>query len=450
MSKLLYRDLNKEPYKVVNSKGSYLYLENGHKVLDAAGGAAVTSVGHSNKEVIDCIVEQLQTIQFAHTSLFTTDPAENLASIILLNPKYEKAGISKVTFYNSGSEANETALKLTRQAMYERGEPQRTKVISRNMSYHGNTFGAMSLSGHKIRNQKFQDMFDDSVFHKVDPPFYLHYRQGSETEPEFVQRLLKQLEDKFIELGPDTVMAFFAETMIGGTVGCVVPPVGYLEGCREICDRYGAYLIYDEIMCGSGRLGSFFAWEEVAEDWTKVVPDILTFGKGIGSGYLPLSGVAVRQNVADDINKGSGLMMSRHTYQSHPISCAAGYAVQKYIKDNNLYDNIHKLGPELGKALKTLLTDSRVFDVRGQGFFWCVELMKDSAKAEPFAPKINFSEQFAAKCFDLGLTIIPCHGCVDGFNGDHVLVCPSYDIDSDTVQEIAKIMAQALQELDIY
>lgn len=450
MSKVLYRDLNSNPHTVISSKGSYLYLQNGHKILDAAGGAAVTSVGHSNKYVVDSIIEQLETIQFVHSSLFTTNSAENLANIILLDPKYEALGLAKVTFYNSGSEANETALKLTRQAMYERGEPERTKVISRNMSYHGNTFGAMSVSGHKIRNQKFKDMFDENTFHKVDPPFYLHYSKDSETEEQFLDRLLKQLDDKFLELGPQNVMAFFAETMIGGTVGCVVPPKGYLEGCRAICDKYGAYLIYDEIMCGSGRLGSFFAWEEISEDCTKVVPDILTFGKGIGSGYLPLSGIVVKQNVLDDLNKGSGVNMSRHTYQSHPVCCAAGYAVQKYIRDHNLYENIRKLGPKLGKALELLKSDSRVFDVRGHGFFWCVELMKDKSKAIPFAPEINFSDLFAAKCFDLGLTIIPCHGTVDGFRGDHVLICPSFDIDSDIVQEISRIMAQALKELDVY
>lgn len=447
MTKVLHRDINKPPLLTTQSKGSYIYAANGTKILDAAGGAAVTSVGHSNPQVIHDICALLQNMQYAHSSVFTSNLAEQLAELILDNPEYDKLGLAKVAFINSGSEANESALKLVRQACVEKGEPQRTKVISRNMSYHGNTFGAMQLSGHKIRNKKFCDLFDERVFHKVNPPFYLHFKQEGESETDFVDRLINELDQKFQDLGPDTVMAFMAETIIGGTAGCVVPPKGYFEGVKQVCDKYGAYLVYDEVMCGSGRLGSFFAWESLTdtENWCKVVPDILTFGKAIGSGYLPLSGLVVNQNILDDLNKGSGTFLSRHTYQCHPISCAAGLSVQKYIKQNKLYDNINTLGPVLGNLLTSELKEIPIVsDVRGKGFFWCVEFLKDPEKNIAFDPNLSFSDLLHDVCLELGLAFLPCHGAVDGINGDQILICPSYDVDITIVKEIVSVLKQGI------
>lgn len=449
MSKILHRDLKKDPLLVSKGEGSYFYLPDSTKILDAAGGAAVTSVGHSNKEVTDKICDLIQNIQFVHSSLFTTDSAEKLASTILDDPKYQSLGFSKVAFYNSGSEANETALKLARQAFYEKGELQRTKVISRDLSYHGNTFGAMSLSGHKIRNKKFIDMQDPKTFLKVCPPFYRNFHILGETEEQFCDRLIKGLDDKFQEAGPENVICFFAETMIGGTLGCVMPPKNYFERAKEICEKYGALLIYDEIMCGSGRLGSFFAWEQLTDEdnWDKVSPHISTFGKAIGSGYMPLSGVVVHKKVVDILKEGSGLSLSRHTYQSHPVACAAGLAVQEYIRSNNLLANIRNLGPKLGDLLKQeLLGLEVVADVRGHGFFWCVEFLKSKEPMEAFDPSVEFSEIVGDTCLANGLTVIPCHGCVDGFLGDHILISPSFDITEEIVTEIVTILKKSVLE----
>lgn len=450
MSKVLYRDLNKAPLRAVGSSGLYIEVEGGKKILDAIGGAAVTAIGHSNQEVVDEICEAFKNVQFAHSSLFTTDYAEELASIILDKPYYEEIGLGKVAFFNSGSEANETAFKVSRQACFEKGEPQRTKIISRNMSYHGNTFGAMQLSGHKIRNKKFVDIFDEETFHKVSPPFYRYHKQGDETEEEFCQRLLDELDAKFQEIGPDTVMAFVAETMIGGTVGCVLPPKGYFEGVKKICHKYGAYVIYDEVMCGSGRLGSFFAWEQLTDKdhYQDVVPDILTFGKAIGSGYLPLAGVVVHENLLNDLKKGSAAFMSRQTFQSHPMACAAGLAVQKYIKKNNLYDNINKLGPKFGELLKSEFSEiPEVCDVRGKGFFWSVEFMKDPSTTTAFDPAYSFTDKLAEKCMENGLAIMACHGCIDGENGDQIVLAPSFESTQETLAEIVSRLKKSVIEL---
>lgn len=449
MSKVLHRSLKKDPLLVSKGEGSYFYLPDSTKILDAAGGAAVTSVGHSNKEVTEKICDLIQNIQFVHSSIFTTEAAEKLAATILDNPKYGELGLSKVAFYNSGSEANETALKLARQVFYEKGELQRTKVISRDLSYHGNTFGAMSLSGHKIRNKKFIDMQDPSTFLKVCPPFYRNFHTEGETEEQFCDRLIKELDDKFQEAGPENVICFFAETMIGGTLGCVMPPKNYFQRAKEICEKYGAFLIYDEIMCGSGRLGSFFAWEQLTdkEYWHTVSPHISTFGKAIGSGYMPLSGVVVHEKLVDTLKEGSGAYLSRHTYQSHPVACAAGLAVQEYIKSNDLLANIRKLGPKLGDLLKKELSDIEVVaDIRGLGFFWCVEFLKKKDPREAFDPSVGFSEIVGETSLANGLTIIPCNGCVDGFLGDHILISPSFDINEEIVEEIVTILKKSILE----
>ncbi|CUM66294.1 uncharacterized protein PRCAT00003956001 [Priceomyces carsonii] len=450
-TKVLHRNLKTEPALAARSEGSYIYLKDGSKVLDAVGGAAVTAVGHSNQVVIDAVAEQLKSLQFAHTSIFTSDAGEKLAQIMLDNPKYEKIGLDKVCFYNSGSEANESACKLARQYAVEIGQPERVKIISRDRSYHGNTLGTMSMSGHKYRNKDYEDMFDKSTFHKVGTPFSFHYKGKNESEEQYCARLIKELDDKFQEIGPDSVLAFIAETMSGGSCGCVMPPKGYFEGVKEVCEKYGALLIMDEVMCGSGRLGSFFAWEQLTDEdnWSRVVPHISTFGKSIGSGILPLSGIVVQKNIVEGLENGSGSFMSRHTYQGHPMSCAAGYAVQKYIKDNNLYKNINEMANKLEKSLKDNIGDSNIAaDIRGKGMFWCIEFMKDKASGTPFDPELGFCDKLAAICMKNGLIVMPCHGTIDGINGDHILLAPNYNVDDKTIDDIVSKLKLSLCEAE--
>lgn len=450
VSKVFYRDQKNDPLVAEKAEGCYIYLEDGTKILDASGGAAVTSVGHSNQVVIDAIEEQLKKLQFAHTSRFTSEPAEKLAKIILDNPDYESTGLSKVVFYNSGSEANESAFKTTRQYFVEKGEPQRVNMISRDKSYHGNTFGAMSLSG-SLRHKDYEALFDHTKFHKVSTPYPFHYMHKDETEEEYSARLVKELDDKFQELGPDTVMAFLAETMSGGSCACVMPPKGYFEGVKAVCEKYGALLITDEVMCGSGRLGTFFAWEQLtdAEHFNTVSPHISTFGKSIGSGYLPLSGFVVHEKIRKTIEDGSAAFMSRHTYQGHPMSCAAGYAVQKYVRDNNLLDNVTKMGPKFEKALQEAVGDSKIVaDIRGRGMFWGIELMKDKAKSLPFDPELHFGDKLSDICLANGLLILPGHGTIDGVVGDHIMFAPHFILDDETMVAIVSLFKKSLAEAE--
>ncbi|GMM33277.1 hypothetical protein DASC09_006020 [Saccharomycopsis crataegensis] len=451
VTKVFHRKLTSQPPLAVKAEGPYIYLEDGSKILDAVGGAAVTSVGHSNKEIIDAITQQLNTLQYAHSSAYTSDSAEKLAEIILEHPRYAELGFDKACFYNSGSEANETALKLARQYTVERGQPQRINIISRDRSYHGNSFGAMSLSGHKIRMRDYKAMFDERRFHKVSTPFSFHLKEKDETEEQYCARLIKELDDKFQEIGPDTVLAFFAETMSGSTCGCALPPLGYFEGVKAVCEKYGALLVTDEVMCGSGRLGSFFAWEQLADeaDWHKLSPHISTFGKSIGSGYLPLSGLVVHKDIADCLEKGSGNFMSRQTYQAHPTACAAGYAVQKYVKTNNLYDNIQKMAKRLEQGLQESIGGMEsVADIRGKGMFWAVEFMKDKENGIPYDPSLNFVDVLTENAWKNGLGIMPCHGTIDGEAGEHIILAPNFNVDAQTIDEIVSLLKKSLIETE--
>lgn len=380
-------------------------------------------------------MQQMQTVSYVHTGAYTTSSAEDLASIILDGNPY---GLEKAFFVSSGSEAMDAAMKLARQYFYESGHPERKNFVARKQSYHGSTIGAMSMSSNLPRKVPYEPLLLNSVSH-VSPAYVYQYQRAEESEEQYVMRLAEELDEEFQRLGSETVVAFVAEPIVGATSGCVPPPSGYFRAVREICDRYGILLILDEVMCGIGRSGSFFAFEQ--ED---VVPDIMTIGKGLGGGYAPIAGVLISTKVVEALRAGTGMFNHGHTYQAHPLACASALAVQKIIKRDRLVERCNKMGRFLERELRDTLQGKKyVGNIRGRGLFWAIEFVQNKATKRSFEPKVEFGYRVQRKAFDLGVAVYPGAATVDGVRGDHVLIAPSYTVTEAELRKIVQVVGEA-------
>ncbi|KAK2037563.1 aminotransferase class-III [Colletotrichum somersetense] len=439
--RLMHRSLVQHPSMVESASGVYLYLANGQRIIDACGGAAVALLGHGNEEVVQAIADQARRVSYVHTQAYTTEPAEELADLLLDGRPH---GLEKAFFVSSGSEAVETALKLARQYHYERGQPQRLHLIGRRQAYHGNSMAAMSLSTVAARKVPYQGFGYPHVSY-VSPAYAYRYRRGDETEGDYAVRLLAEIEAEFQRVGPENVIAFVAETVVGATAGCVAPPAGYLAGAREICDRHGALLVLDEIMCGTGRTGTFFAFEQEGA----VVPDIVAIAKGLGGGYSPISGVLVHEKVVTALRQGSNAFSHGHTYQAHPVACAAALAVQKILRRDQLVARCAQLGKQLEAMLRSELGGRRsVGDIRGRGLFWAVEFVKDRETRETFDPDTRFGTRVQERAFEKGVALYPGAGTVDGSRGDHVLLAPPFITTEEQLKEVCRVFREAVEEIE--
>src|SRR4051812_3995543 len=341
-SRVLHRSLRETPPKAVGGEGIWLFREDGRKVLDASGGAAVSCLGHQHPRVLAAMEKQASKLAYAHTGFFTSEPAEELAELLV---GHEPGGLAYAYFVSGGSEAVEASIKLARQYFIERGEPQRAHFIARRQSYHGNTLGALAAGGNAWRREPYAPLLSGAFSH-VTPAFAYHEKRDGESEADFVTRLAAELEAEFQRLGPDMVAAFIAEPVVGATSGCVTAPEGYFRAVRDICNRHGALLIFDEVMCGMGRTGTLHAWEQEG-----VAPDIQVVAKGLGGGYQPIGAMLAGGKVIDALRQGSGTFMHGHTYQAHPIACAAALEVQKVISEERLLDKVKERGAQLERRL---------------------------------------------------------------------------------------------------
>ncbi|MBO9126214.1 MULTISPECIES: aspartate aminotransferase family protein [Rhizobium/Agrobacterium group] len=438
MSHVLHRSLDATLPTVVGGDGNFLIDESGKRYLDACGGAAVSCLGHDNERVRSAIKRQIDRVAFAHTSFFTNEPAEELASF-LVERAPEGTGDGRVMFLGSGSEAMEAALKLARQYHLERGEAARTRIIARAPSYHGNTLGALATGGHAGRRAPFRPLLMD-VGH-IDAAYEYRMRHDGESEAAFAERMANLLDQRIRELGPDTVMAFVAEPVVGASLGTQPAPRGYFQRIREICDRHGVLLIADEVMCGMGRTGSLFALEQEG-----IAADITTLAKGLGAGFQPIAAVMAAEKVVAAIQNGSGLLWNGHTYMSHAVATAGALAVQKVIQDQNLLENVRARGEQLRDALNARFGQNpNIGDVRGRGLFWTVELVADKASKASFPAAARLSQKIQRAALDLGLMCYPAQGCADGTNGDHVLLAPSYTSTPDEIARIVDLLARAVE-----
>ena len=435
-SRVLHRSLRETPPKAVDGAGIWLTAEDGRRILDASGGAAVSCLGHQHPRVLDAIARQAAKLAYAHTAFFSSEPAEALADHLV---GHEPGGLAYVYFVSGGSEAIEASIKLARQYFVERGEPQRGNLIARRQSYHGNTLGALAAGGNAWRRAPYAPLLSPAFSH-VTPAFAYHERREDEQDADFVTRLAAELEAEFQRLGPDTVAAFIAEPVVGATAGCVPAPENYFRRVREICDRHGALLILDEVMCGMGRTGTTHAWEQEG-----VAPDIQAIAKGLGGGYQPIGAMLARAAIVDTIREGSGAFQHGHTYLGHPLACAAALEVQRIIGDENLLDHVKQRGRELEQRLIERFGNHRhVGDVRGRGLFQAIELVEDRATRTPFDPAFKLHQKIKAAAFDNGLACYPAGGTVDGRRGDHVLLAPPYIATSDDIDLIVEKLGTAV------
>ncbi len=435
MSHVFHRDPRLKYPVAVRGEGAYLYDRDGKRYLDASGGAAVSCLGHSDAAVVKAIQEQLAKLPFAHTSFFTNEPMEALADALIARaPK----SFDKVYFVSGGSEAIEAALKLARQYFVEKGEPQRRHLIARRQSYHGNTLGALAVGGNQWRRKQFEPLLVP-VTH-VSPCYAYRDRRPGESDPAYADRLANELENEIKRLGGGEVMAFVAETVVGATLGAVPPVAGYFRRMREVCDRHGVLLIADEVMCGMGRCGTLWAFEQ--ED---IVPDLVTIAKGLGAGYQPIGAVLIKKDISETIIGGSGFFQHGHTYIGHAAACAGALAVQRRLHDDGLLARVRPLGAMLEKKLRsTFGAHPNVGDIRGRGLFWALELVEDRSDRKPFDPKLRLNARVKQQAMVAGLMCYPMGGTIDGARGDHVLLAPPFIVEEAQLDELVDKLAGAI------
>lgn len=415
--------------------GPWLIDTQGRRYLDASGGAAVSSLGHNHPAVLRALHEQLDRIAYAHTAFFTNEPMERLAEELTAAAP---AGIEWAWFACGGSEAVEAALKLARQYYLESGEPERNLLIARRQSYHGNTLGALSAGGNEWRRRPFEPLLIRSEH--ISPCYAYRDRQPDETDEAYGLRVAEELRERIEAVGPERVMAFIAEPVVGATAGALPPVPGYFRRIREICDEYGVLLILDEVMCGMGRTGTLFACEQDG-----VVPDMVTVAKGIGAGYQPLAALLVSERIHAAIRDGSGFFQHGHTYMGHPLACAAGLAVLETIRADNLLARVHTLGEALHARLGERLADHpHVGDIRGRGLFRGIELVANRDSKSPFDPDLALHARIKREAMNRGLMCYPMGGTIDGRNGDHVLLAPPFIIDQSHIDRIVDLLGESI------
>lgn len=433
MSHVFPRHSKSLPPKGMSGATVYLTDERGKQYLDGSGGAAVSCLGHGDRDVIEAVKSQLDSMAYAHNSFLTSEPAERLADLLV---EHAPEGLDRVYFVSSGSEAIEASLKLARQYFLEIDQPKRHKIIARRQSYHGNTLGALAVGGNEWRRAQFAPLLVD-VSHIV-PCYAYREQRDAESEIEFGLRVANELEAEILRLGPNEVMCFVAEPVVGATLGAVPAVDGYFRRIREICDTYGVLLILDEVMCGMGRTGSLFACQQEA-----IAPDICTIAKGLGAGYQPIGAMMCSNAIYSAIENGSGFFQHGHTYLSHPSACAAGVAVLTKLT-GGLVETVHQKGEYLRNRLTERLGQHPyVGDIRGRGLFLGVEFLQDRETKSCLDPALKFNAVLKKTAFDEGLICYPMGGTIDGRHGDHVLLAPPFISQQDHLDELVDKLAAA-------
>ncbi len=433
---VFYRRMEYDHPRIVRGEGVYLYDDHGRRYLDACGGAIVVNLGHGIESIARAMQQQAADVAYIHPTMFTCDTVEQYAAALAAITPLTDA---KFYFMTSGSEVVEAAIKLARQIQIERGEKKRHLVISRWMSYHGLSLGALAVTGKTKMRQRYLPMMQDMPH--IPPPYCYRCPFGL-TYPACNLRCADELETEIQRQGAETVAAFIAEPVSGATLGAAVPPDGYWARIQEICHKHGVLLIADEVMTGMGRSGKWFA----TEHWD-VQADLITLGKGMAGGYFPLSALAVRGALVEEIVRGSGGFSHGGTYSHHAVGSAVGLAVLEILTDE-----LVKSVAEKGRFLERLLHEKFdacpiVGDVRGIGLMWGIELVQDSASKRPFDPGLHLAQRIADEAMQRGLIVYPGGGSVDGTAGDHIMLGPPFTISEDQMRDVVEILAKALWEL---
>jgi adenosylmethionine-8-amino-7-oxononanoate aminotransferase len=436
-SNLFRRSAARPLPEVVRAEGVWIETADGRRYLDGSAGALVASIGHGVREVVEAQARQAGAAAYVHGTHFGVPAQEEMAArLAAMAP----GDLDRVYPVSGGSEANETAIKFARQVHLERGEPERHLTIGRTTSYHGNTLGALAVSGHAARRRPYRPLFREQPH---IPPAYCYRCPFGLTYPSCGVRCAEELEAEIKRTGPQYISAFIAEPVVGAAGGALVPPPEYFGIIRQICDRYGVLFIADEVMTGIGRTGRRFA----VDHWG-VVPDVITTGKGVGGGYAPLGAMIVREPHFQTIARGSGTFVHGFTYGGHPPSVAAGAAVLAYVQEHGLVERAATLGERLAERLEPLRERRIVGDVRGLGLMRGVEFVRDRATREPFDRGLRVAERIGEAAFERGLIIYPGSGNADGVNGDQILIGPPLVISEEQVDLLAARLIEAVDAVE--
>jgi len=434
-SHVFYRKLKGDLPLLARSRGNWIEDSQGMRYLDASGGAVVVNLGHARPEIARAVETQMRLGYYAHPTMFTTQPVEDLAHILA---NCAPPGIERFYFMTTGSEAVETAVKLARQIHLARGRPQKYKLIARWGSYHGLTLGALGATGRTDMRAPFAPMLPE-VEH-IPPPYCLRCSYGLDY-PGCGLRCAQALDEAIRNLDPSTVSAFLAEPVIGGTLAAVTPPPGYWDQVQQICQRHRVLLIIDEIMTGMGRTGRWFACEHYG-----LCPDLVTLGKGLSGGALPLSAVGVRQEYYEEVRAAGGFVHGG-TFSHHPVCAAAGLAAVGILREENLVERAREMGAELGGLLRTCLQDMpHVAQVRGIGMLWGVEMVQDKETLFPYPRKEEVAERLWQHLFREGIILYKCTGLAGG-EGDALVVAPPFTITSEEVSLLVDKLGRAVEEV---
>ncbi len=440
MSHVFPRHTKSNLPRAVGGEGCYLIDADGKRYFDGSGGAAVSCLGHGDQEIVATIQEQAARLAFAHTGFFTSEPAEELAEILVA---HAPSGIDRVFFVNGGSEAVESAIKMARQYYLEIGEPDRCHLIARRQSFHGNTLGALAAGGNEWRRKPFAPLMIETSH--IAPCYSYRDKRDDESAFEYGMRVANALEAQILEIGPEKVMGFMAETVVGATLGAVPAVAGYFKRVREICDTYNVLLILDEVMCGMGRTGTLFACEQEG-----ISPDIITIAKGLGAGYQPIGATLCTAKIYEAFANGSGFFQHSHTYMGHILACAAAKSVVGAILDRGLLGRVVRLGGMLEESLnREFAQHAHVGDIRGRGLFLGLEIVEDRETKKPFDPSLAIHKKIKQAAFEAGLVCYPMGGTVDGVNGDHVLLAPPFIMEDGQVGEVVEKLGQAIGKLKV-
>ena len=435
LSHVFHRQPKTDLPVAVRGEGVWIIDAEGKRYLDASSGAAVSALGHSDEAVRQAVARQMESLSFAHSGFFTTEVMETLADKLTSKAPGD---LDHVYYLSGGSEAMEAALKLARQYFLEIGQPTRNRFVARRQSYHGNTLGALAVSGNQARRAPYDPMLM-AVDH-ISPCHAWRGQLATESETAYGHRMADELEAVIERRGAETIAAFIAEPVVGATLGAATAVPGYFQRLREICDRHGVLLILDEVMCGMGRTGSLYACEQEG-----VVPDMITVAKGLGAGYQPIGALLVSDRICQAVQKGSGAFQHGHTYMGHAVACAAALSVQESIEQRDLLSAVRARGADLDQALHQHFGNHPfVGDIRGRGLFRAIELVADRETKAPFDPDLKLHAKIKAAAMARGLMCYPMAGTIDGVHGDHVLLAPPYIISPSEIDDLAERLADAV------
>ena len=434
---LFHRVIRKKWHTISHGEGVYLFDSGGNRYLDACGGVHVVSIGHAVPEVVAAMHEQAGRVSFTYNQFLSQSQIDLAAKIAAMTPD----DLSRVFFVSGGSEATESAVKIARKYHLETGNPQKTKVIARWQSWHGNTLGALSLSGRESWRADYEPYLLDLPH--IPSPYCFRCPLGK-TYPDCGVACAEELEAVVRREGAENIAAFIAEPIVGTSATGLTPPQEYYPIIREICDRHNILMIVDEVVTGFGRTGRNFG----IDHWG-VVPDIVATGKGLSSGYSPIAATVVREEIYEAIHASGAGFVHGHTYGGNPLSCATALAVLNYIEEHDLIARCAAMGTLLLEELRVLEDLPIVGEVRGKGLLIGIELVEDKETRMPFDPAKRVTARIVERAFGKGVLVMPgAPGLIDGTRGDHIAISPPFTIDAEQIRRIVTVLDEAIREIE--